>query len=102
VQVWNRGAEELWGVRHDEAAEQHFLALDIGLAPERLAPALRAVLGGSSDKETTRLEAVNRRGRAIVCDTTVMPLVLRGDAGGELRGAIVLMEDHAVDGAAPS
>jgi two-component system, chemotaxis family, CheB/CheR fusion protein len=102
VQIWNRGAEELWGLRLDEVADQHFLALDIGLAPERLAPALRAVMSGSSDRETARLEAVNRRGRAIVCDTTVMPLAVGGSDGGEPRGAIVLMEDHAADGAAPS
>jgi two-component system, chemotaxis family, CheB/CheR fusion protein len=98
VQIWNRGAEDLWGVRPDEATDQHFLALDIGLAPERLAPALRAVLGGASTKETARLEAVNRRGRAIVCDTTVMPLVAPGTDRAEVHGAIVLMEDHAADG----
>ena len=98
VQIWNRGAEELWGLRQDEAAEQHFLALDIGLAPERLAPALRAVMGGASEKETARLQAVNRRGRTIVCDTTVMPLLGRGPLGLEQRGAIVLMEDQAADG----
>ena len=103
VQIWNRGAEELWGVRQDETADQHFLALDIGLEPERLAPALRAVISGASPKETRRLDAVNRRGRAVVCDTTVMPLLSRGSDGLEVRGAIVLMEDHdaAHDGAAP-
>jgi two-component system CheB/CheR fusion protein len=94
VQVWNRGAEDLWGLRQDEATEQHFLALDIGLGPERLAPALRAVISGASGKETARLEAVNRRGRNVVLDTTVMPLLARGAAGPEVRGAIVLMEDH--------
>jgi two-component system, chemotaxis family, CheB/CheR fusion protein len=102
VQVWNRGAEDLWGLRQDEAAEQHFLGLDIGLGPERLAPALRAVLGGTSDKETERLEAVNRRGRTILCETTVMPLVAHGEGGTEVRGAIVLMEDHAGDGRGPA
>jgi two-component system, chemotaxis family, CheB/CheR fusion protein len=94
VQVWNRGAEELWGLRQDEASDQHFLALDIGLEPERLAPALRAVISGASPKETAPLDAVNRRGRAVVCETTVMPLVARGIAGTDVRGAIVLMEDH--------
>jgi len=98
VQVWNRGAEDLWGLRHDEAAERHFLALDIGLGPERLAHALRAVIGGSSEKETARLEAVNRRGRQIVVDTTVMPLLAPEADGAEPRGAIVLMEDHAAPG----
>ena len=97
VQIWNRGAEELWGLRRDEAADEHFLALDIGLAPERLAASLRAVISGASARESTRLEAVNRRGRAIICETTVMPLVSPGSDGAEPRGAIVLMEDHATD-----
>jgi two-component system, chemotaxis family, CheB/CheR fusion protein len=94
VQVWNRGAEDLWGLRQDEASEQHFLALDIGLGPERLAPALRAVISGASPKETAQFEAVNRRGRGVVLDTTVMPLLSHGADGPEVRGAIVLMEDH--------
>ena len=46
VQVWNRRAEDLWGLRPDEAVDNHFLGLDIGLPSEQLAPALRAVLGG--------------------------------------------------------
>jgi two-component system CheB/CheR fusion protein len=94
VQIWNRGAEELWGLRQDEATDQHFLALDIGLEPERLAPALRAVIGGTSEEERTRLEAVNRRGRAVICETTVLPLHSASSNGSEIRGAIVLMEDH--------
>jgi two-component system CheB/CheR fusion protein len=100
VQVWNRGAEDLWGLRQDEASDQHFLALDIGLGPERLAPALRAVISGASPKETARLDAVNRRGRTVALETTVLPLLARGSDGPEVRGAIVLMEDQpaAVDG----
>jgi len=97
VQVWNRGAEDLWGLRQDEATDAHFLALDIGLGPERLAPALRAVIGGDSAKETARLEAVNRRGRGVVLDTTILPLLAPGADGVEVRGAIVLMEDHPAD-----
>ena len=81
VQIWNGGAEDLWGLRQDEATDQHFLALDIGLEPERLAPALRAVIGGTSERERTRLEAVNRRGRPVVCETTVLPLHSRGPDG---------------------
>jgi hypothetical protein len=38
---------------------------------------------------------VNRRGRQIVVDTTVMPLLARGPDGHKLCGAIVVMEDHA-------
>jgi two-component system CheB/CheR fusion protein len=95
VQVWNRRAEDLWGLRPDEAVDNHFLSLDIGLPSEQLAPALRAVLGGTSPRESRELEAVNRRGRAIVCTATVLPLV--GPAPGDgtrVRGAIVLMENR--------
>jgi two-component system CheB/CheR fusion protein len=104
VQIWNRRAEDLWGVRQDEAVDEHFLSLDMGLPTERVAPALRAVLSRSSERERLDLEAVNRRGRAIVCSTTVLPLTsASADADGRLRGAIVLMEDiPAGDGDASS
>jgi two-component system CheB/CheR fusion protein len=101
VQVWNDRAEDLWGVRSDEAVDHHFLALDIGLPTEQLAPALRAVLSGGSPRERLELEAVNRRGRALVCDTTVLPLVSPSDGKAPvLRGAIILMEPSE-DGRAP-
>jgi hypothetical protein len=41
-----------------------------------------------------QLNAIIRRGRTVVCETTVLPLVARGTNGPEVRGAIVLMEDH--------
>jgi two-component system, chemotaxis family, CheB/CheR fusion protein len=97
VQVWNHHAEDLWGLRQDEALDHHLLSLDIGLPVERLAGPLRSVLGGASDREEARLEAVNRRGRAIECATTIMPLRGYGSTDGQaVRGAIVLMEDGAV------
>jgi two-component system CheB/CheR fusion protein len=95
VQVWNNRAEDLWGLRRDEALDHHFLSLDIGLPSEELAGALRAVLSGQSAREARELEAVNRRGRAIVCEATVLPLL--GPASGDgapVRGAIVMMEDR--------
>src|SRR6185436_16647371 len=51
VQVWNRRAQDLWGVRADEALDNHFLSMDIGLPSEHLAPALRAILSGGSARE---------------------------------------------------
>jgi two-component system CheB/CheR fusion protein len=99
VQVWNRRAEDLWGVRPDEAVEQPLLSLDMGLPTERVATALRAVLTGASARERLELEAVNRRGRAIVCLTSVLPLIGGTDGDRAVRGAIILMEDApAVDG----
>jgi two-component system, chemotaxis family, CheB/CheR fusion protein len=103
VQIWNHSAEEQWGVREDEAVAQEFLGLDLGLPTDQVAPALRAVLAGTSDREQLELEAVNRRGHAIVCSTSVLPLRAfdgngDGDGDGRIRGAIVLMEDTPVDG----
>ena len=100
VQVWNRGAEDLWGLRQDEAVDQHFLALDIGLNPARLAPQLRSVIADGEAHRMT-LQAVNRRGRAIACAVSVLPLVSAGDGDGEVRGAIVLMEDSDTDATGP-
>jgi two-component system CheB/CheR fusion protein len=91
VQIWNQRAEELWGLRQHETVDHHFLSLDIGLPTERLAPALRAVLGGSSEHDEVDLDAVNRRGRAITCRATVMPLVGSVDGDQAVTGAIVLM-----------
>ncbi len=99
VLVWNQHAEDLWGIRQDEAVGQHFLALDIGLPTERLAPVLRGVLGGKGDERAElEMEAVNRRGRAITCAATVMAFA-DGDGGRRPAGAIVLMRDAPHDGA---
>jgi two-component system CheB/CheR fusion protein len=97
VQVWNHRAEDLWGLRQDEAVDHHLLSLDIGLPVEQLAGLLRSVLGGASEREETVLEAVNRRGRGIECATTILPLLSPGSTDGQgVRGAIVLMEDGRV------
>jgi two-component system CheB/CheR fusion protein len=92
VQVWNQHAENLWGLRRDEALERPLLALDVGLPLENIAGALRSVVAGASEREHAVLEAINRRGRTIRCATTIIPL--RGPGSdGEPRGAIVLMAD---------
>ena len=99
VMAWNRRAEDLWGVRPDEAVGQHLLTLDLGLPTERLAPVLRGVLAGTADGPVEiELPAVNRRGRAITCSATVMALVDADDGDGGPGGAIVLMRDEPVDG----
>jgi two-component system, chemotaxis family, CheB/CheR fusion protein len=104
VKVWNRGAEELWGLRQDEAVEQHFLGLDIGLDPTRLATQLRSVMA-DGEAHRLKLEAVNRRGRSMSCFVSVLPLVSAGsdgdgDGDGAVRGAIVLMENDVEEGSA--
>jgi two-component system CheB/CheR fusion protein len=103
VQIWNSRAEDLWGLRPDEAVENHFLSLDIGLPSEQLAGPLRSVLAGTSEREVRELEAINRRGRPIVVIATVLPLIVAtsGDGAG-VRGAIVMMDDRGrTDGTPP-
>ncbi|MFC4118707.1 CheR family methyltransferase [Nonomuraea zeae] len=66
VIVWSPGAEELWGVRADEAVGTPLAALDIGLPFDALAPRLRATLAGgfaAPENQGLVLDAVNRRGR---------------------------------------
>jgi two-component system, chemotaxis family, CheB/CheR fusion protein len=73
IQVWNRFAEELWGLRQDETVGQHLLAIDIGLPIDRLQPALKAVLAGETGSEV-ELGAINRRGRAVTVRVKTTPL----------------------------
>jgi two-component system CheB/CheR fusion protein len=94
VQVWNQRAEDLWGLRAEEAVDNHFLGLDFGLPVERLAAPLRAVLTGKRGRTQLDVEAVDRRGRSIEVTTTLLPLPLSA-SDGEVAGAILLMEDAA-------
>ena len=88
VQVWNRHAEDLWGLRGEEVVGQHFLGLDIGLPTDRLRPALRGALNDGAEHTGLELEAVNRRGRTITVRVTCNPLL----SGGVPSGVILVME----------
>ena len=94
VQVWNRQAEDLWGLREAETVGQHFLNLDSGLPTERLKPLVREVIFDGSGGNEMVMEAVNRRGRTIELRVAVTPLLSGDDEPG---GALLLMEPH--DGA---
>ena len=95
VTVWNRQAEELWGVRAAEVEQVHFLRLDIGLPLDQIEKPIRDCLDGKIDSHEAFLHARNRRGRNIVCKTRVYPLVTRDDA--RPRGVIVLMDEMSTD-----
>jgi two-component system, chemotaxis family, CheB/CheR fusion protein len=97
VRVWNRRAEDLWGLRQDEAIGQHFLNLDIGLPTNQLRPMIRRVLAGDSGPQEVRLDAVNRRGRTIEVRVIGTPLTRDGDG---TTGAILVMDvaDGSPDG----
>src|SRR3712207_4009958 len=90
VLAWNGAAEDLWGVREDEARGEHVLGLDIGLPVGELQPMLRRQISGEAEPhETTELEAVNRRGRRVLVRVTVSAFQQQP---GERGGAVVLMD----------
>jgi two-component system CheB/CheR fusion protein len=90
VLVWNHRAEDMWGLREDEARGKHILGLDVGLPIERLKQPMRAALTNGDGHATLKLEAINRRGRPIECQITTTPLRTRSKA---VRGVILLIED---------
>ncbi|MDX6292124.1 MAG: two-component system, chemotaxis family, CheB/CheR fusion protein [Kribbellaceae bacterium] len=89
VLAWNLAAQQLWGVRGDEAEGQHLLNLDVGLPTETLRPLVRQAISDPAFVSEVRLDAVNRRGRPIslrlVCSALRSP-------DGRQRGALLVME----------
>jgi two-component system CheB/CheR fusion protein len=88
VLAWNAGARDLWGLTPDEAAGQHFLNLDIGLPVDRLRAPIRDVLADGAVPKDLALEAINRRGRPILCRVNIAPL----GTDGSKAGAILTMQ----------
>ena len=93
VMVWNREAEDLWGLRNDEVEGQHLLNLDIGFPVERLRDPARACISGESEREVLTVEATNRRGRTVTCQVLCTPLA-RGDG---IQGVVILMEQAELE-----
>ncbi len=92
ILVWNRKAEDLWGVRADEIRGTHFLDLEIGLPVEQLRQPIRTALAlGDGAAQEAVLPATNRRGRAMQCRVVCAPLV--GRDGSEPQGVLVIMEE---------
>jgi two-component system CheB/CheR fusion protein len=95
IRVWNRHAEEMWGLRSDEVSGDHLMNLDIGLPVEHLRQPIRNCLAGEGLEQVT-LDAVNRRGRSVRCHIRATPLRDQDEA---VIGAILLMD--AVEAPAP-
>jgi two-component system CheB/CheR fusion protein len=89
VEVWSVKAQELWGLRGDEAQGQPFLSLDIGLPVEKLEKPIRSCLDSGPRGTEVLLDGVNRRGRPIRCNIACTRL---GDGPGP-PGVILLMEE---------
>ncbi|HEU4975961.1 MAG TPA: PAS domain-containing protein, partial [Baekduia sp.] len=94
IRMWNPQAEDLWGVRADEAEGRPLAALDSGLPTDAVRPAIRTALVAQEPAEAT-VDATNRRGRRVRCVVRCLPL--RG-AGAEVAGVVLLMDAEAAGG----
>jgi two-component system CheB/CheR fusion protein len=92
VLVWNQRAEELWGLRDDEVRGKHILGLDVGLPIERFKQPMRACLSGAKEHVALDVDAIDRRGRAIACHVTLVPLRTRLKS---IHGVILVTEESA-------
>ena len=89
ILIWNRMAEETWGLRADEVKGTSFFDLDIGLEVTKLKEPILACLASRSSHETM-MNARNRRGRAIRCHITINR---QESAQGKDRRVVLLMEE---------
>ena len=88
--LWNSRAEDLWGVRSDEALGQPFTRLDVGLPIEPLLGPIRRCLEGATQAQEMLLKAKNRRGQSIECFVSCTPLL---DEQKNSPGVLLLMGD---------
>jgi two-component system CheB/CheR fusion protein len=92
VRKWNSRAEDMWGLRSDEAIQKNFLNLDIGLPTDQLRAPIRSSLAG--EHQEVMLDATNRRGKSMRLKVTCTPLA--SPTKQNVSGVILLMEP--VDG----
>ncbi len=90
VMAWNRGSEDLWGLRADEANGAALEELDIGLPVPKIRDDVIHCSRGEADLVERDLKAVNRRGKTIDIRARIMPFV---QEGGGRQGAVILVEE---------
>jgi two-component system CheB/CheR fusion protein len=93
ITVWNHRAEDLWGVRSEEAVDQRFTDLDIGLPVEEVKPLITDTFKGNGESAQLTLPATNRRGKTIDVRITATPLIEPEQK--QTQGVILLMEEVA-------
>jgi two-component system CheB/CheR fusion protein len=92
VLIWNRGCEELWGLRTDETVGALLPTLDFGLPMDDVKHLIgKAFVDPASFGEVT-VEAVNRRGRASRIRVTCTAFRNSADL---INGAVLLMEPQS-------
>ena len=98
VQVWSPGAEDLWGLRPEEAESRELLSLDIGLPVVEIAPKLRRAVrddpsGDGAGLPVHNVTAVNRRGKTVELQIAASPL--RTEEGA-ISGVILVIDQKSV------
>ena len=94
VRVWSPGAEDLWGLRPEEAESRDVLSLDIGLPTAEIASWLRGVLARADGSGTSiiDLSALNRRGKTMKLRVAASPM--RSEEG-TISGLILVIDQTA-------
>ena len=93
VRSWNKGAEELWGLRADEVRNQAFFSLDFGLPTMEVRDIVQQCLASGKRTGPIQVGAVNRIGRTITCTVVCSPLKASREGDKEGDGAVLLMEE---------
>jgi len=65
IVLWNRGSEDLWGLRSVEVVGAPLASLDIGLPLTDINPLIGRILVDPGTVENTAVDAVNRRGKQV-------------------------------------
>lgn len=89
IVLWNRGCEDLWGVRGDETIGSRLTALDIGLPLDGVLPLIGNAFVDPDTSGEVVVDAVNRRGRSARVRVTCTPF---RSGEGTVGGALLLME----------
>jgi two-component system CheB/CheR fusion protein len=93
VRSWNKGAEELWGLRADEVRNQPFFGLDFGLPTAEVRDIVQQCLESGKRAGPVQIGAINRIGRTITCMVVCSPLKANSDNDKDRDGAVLLMEE---------
>ncbi|SHT84762.1 CheR methyltransferase SAM binding domain-containing protein [Mycobacteroides abscessus subsp. abscessus] len=89
VVMWNRGSEELWGLRSDETQGVLITSLDMGLPLDEIRPMIGHAFVDPDSSGQVVVNAVTRRGRSAQIRVTCSSFKSQDDS---LRGALLLME----------
>jgi two-component system, chemotaxis family, CheB/CheR fusion protein len=89
VVVWNRGSEDLWGLRSEEVVGSPLTSLDMGLPLDDVKPLIGKAFVDADGTGETVVEAVNRRGRHARIRVTCNAF---RSSEASANGALLLME----------